>query len=418
MTKKPHVVVVGGGFAGLHVVRELKHAPADVTLVDRRNFHLFQPLLYQVATGALSPANIASPLRQILRGQENARVILGEVKSIDAKSIHLDELELPYDFLVVATGATHHYFGHDSWSEFAPGLKTLEDATQIRQRLLRAFEHAECSNDPQIIKRLLTFIVVGAGPTGVEMAGAFAEITRETLRDNFRNINPADAHVILVEGTDRVLPPYTPQLSIKAKEALMALGVDVRTQTFVENITAEGVTLRSGAALEHIMTSNIVWAAGVKASGMAKMLSDLTGAELDRSGRIYAHVDLSLNYKIFVAGDMVHYEQDGLPLPGVAPVAMQQGKFIGRYLTARLQGESLPVFRYRDLGTMATIGRQAAVADIRGVRFSGFLAWLAWLFVHLMQLVGFENRLLVLLQWGWNYVTRSRSARLITQPPK
>lgn len=420
------IVIIGGGFAGLQVAMGLKRAPVQVTLVDRRNFHLFQPLLYQVATGGLSPANIAAPLRGILARQKNCQVLMGEVSQIDVqrRRIQVAERELSYDILVVAAGATHSYFGHGDWEKFAPGLKTIEDATEIRRRVLSAFEAAERSTDPDQQRRLLTFAIVGAGPTGVELAGSIAEMSRHSLKGDFREINPASAHVVLIEAADRVLMAYPPELSAKAEASLHRLGVAVRKRAYVEEINAEGVKLKTDNGSEFLATETVLWAAGVQASPLAKMLADATGADLDRAGRIVVQPDLSLPGQpgIFVIGDMAHYAgSDGKSLPGVAYVAISQGKFIAKVIKARLAGRPSPKYRYRDLGNLATIGRSAAVADIGKFHFSGFFAWLLWLFVHLLKIVSFRNRVLVFLQWGWNYFSYDRAARLITgttlEPP-
>jgi NADH:ubiquinone reductase (H+-translocating) len=413
------ILIIGGGFAGLHVAMGLKRAPVQVTLVDRRNFHLFQPLLYQVATGGLSPANIAAPLRGILARQRNCQVLMGEVTRIDLanRRVQIENRELAYDILVVAAGATHSYFGHPEWEQIAPGLKTIEDATEIRRRILTAFEAAERSNNADERRRLLNFVIVGAGPTGVELAGALAEISRHSLQGDFREINPAEAQIVLIEAGERVLAAYPPELSVKAEEALHRLGVAVRTRTAVEQISAEGVTLKTVSGTEFLATDTMLWAAGVQASPLARMLAEASGATLDRAGRIVVEADLSLPDQpgVFVLGDMAHYEgPDGKPLPGVAPVAISQGKFIAKLIKARLKGRKPPTYRYRDLGSLATIGRSAAVADIGKFHFSGFLAWLMWLFIHLMKIVSFRNRVLVFLQWGWSYFSYDRSARLIT----
>ncbi len=424
MTKGHRVVVVGGGFGGLYAVQSLRRVPVDITLIDRRNFHLFQPLLYQVATGGLSPANIAAPLRSILARQKNARVLLGEVVGIDPpqRCVHLrDGASIPYDALVVATGATHNYFGNDQWEPVAPGLKTLEDATCIRARLLHAFEAAERAADPQQIRAWLTFVVIGAGPTGVEMAGAVAEVARDTLRHDFRTINPAEAHVLLVDAADRVLPSYPPALSIRAAAGLARLGVIVRTGVTVADCRPTEVVLRSQAGEERVATRTVIWAAGVRASRLGRVVAEATGAMLDRVGRVVVEPDLTVprHPEIFVIGDLAACaDANGRPLPGIAPVAMQQGRYVARLIEHRLHGRTLPTFHYRHRGSMATIGRAAAVADLGWIRFSGYLAWLAWLFVHLMFIVEFHNRLLVLLQWAWNYFTRNRSARLITGVPR
>lgn len=412
------VVIIGGGFGGLYAARSLKRAPVQVTLIDRRNFHLFQPLLYQVATGGLSPGEIASPLRSVVSRQRNTTVLLGEVVDVDVEKriVRLSDGEVPYDELIVATGATHHYFGHDEWAAQAPGLKTIEDATEIRRRILLAFETAEREPDPVRRDAWLTFAVIGAGPTGVELAGALSEIANDTLRNDFRAIHPTDARILLIEAADRVLPAYAPDLSEKARSALERLGVSVRLRTSVSAIDAHGVTASADGHHEQIPTRTVLWAAGVQASPLARLLARATGASLDRNGRIHVVPDLSLpgHPEIVAIGDMVHREQDGALLPGIAPVAMAQGRYAARRVVARAAGRPVAPFRYRDKGTMATIGRSAAVADLRVVRFSGLLAWLAWLFIHLLYLVEFENRLMVLVQWAWMYFTRNRGARLIT----
>lgn len=413
------VVIVGGGFAGLNAALALRRAPVKITLVDRRNFHLFQPLLYQVATGGLSPANIAYPLRAIVRRQRNCRVLLGEVRGFDVpnRTIRLKDGTAPYDTLIVAAGAAHSYFGHPEWEALAPGLKTIEDATEIRHRFLAAFEAAEREEDPERKRAWLNFLVVGGGPTGVELAGALAEIARDSLKHDFRRINPADAHVVLVEAADRVLSTYPEKLSKKAQRSLERLGVALRVGTMVTGIHSDDVELKSAAGAEKFPTHTVLWAAGVEASPLAKSLAEATGAAIDRAGRIVVEPDLSLrgHPEVFVLGDMANYShQGGKPLPGVAPVAIQQGRFVARLIDARLNGRTLPKFHYRDLGSLATIGRSAAVADFGRLMFSGFFAWLLWLFIHLMNLVSFRNRLLVFIQWAWNYFTYDRAARLIT----
>jgi NADH dehydrogenase len=420
MDKVHHVVVIGGGFGGLSAVHRLKRAPVRVTLLDRRNFHLFQPLLYQVATGQLSPANIATPLRALLKRQKNVQVLLAEVADIDVarRRVILSDGTLDYDSLIVAAGARHHYFGHADWEERAPGLKTIEDATTIRRRVLLAFEAAERETDPNRRQAWLTFVVVGAGATGVELAGALGELAHHTLRGNFKSINPADAQILLVEGTDRVLPPFPPKLSAKAAAALARLGVTVRANTTVTDVQPEEVCLGCGDQSERVATHTILWAAGVDASGLGRALAKGTGAALDRAGRVAVQPDLSLpgHPEVFVIGDMANFtHQTGQPLPGVAQVAMQQGCYAADVIQRRLRGAAaLPPFHYKDYGSMATIGRAAAVVDLHWLRFGGYLAWLVWLFVHLMSIVTFGNRLLVLIQWAGNYFTRSRSARLIT----
>jgi NADH:quinone reductase (non-electrogenic) len=417
---QPHrVVIVGGGFGGLNAARSLKRAPVEVTLIDRRNFHLFQPLLYQVATGGLSPANIAAPLRSIVERQKNCEVLLGEVRGFDVakRTVQFDSREIPYDTLIVAAGAQDNYFGHPEWERFAPGLKSIEDATAIRRRLLSAFELAETQGDLDHRRTPLTFVIVGGGPTGVELAGTMAEIARHTLKHEFRHIDPSDAQIILIEAGDRILAAYPPDLSAKAQRSLERLGVLVRTKTMVAGIARDHVLVKFGGAEEQLPTNTVVWAAGVLASPLARQLAEATGAQLDRGGRVVVEPDLSLpgHPNVFVLGDMANFsQQDGRPLPGVAPVAIQQGRYVAKLIRARLNGRPLPPFRYRNLGNLATIGRSAAVAEFGKVHLSGFLAWWIWLFVHLLNLVSFRNRILVLIQWGWSYFSYDRSARLIT----
>ena len=412
------MVIIGGGFGGLYATRALKRAPADVTLIDRRNFHLFQPPLYQVATGGLSPGEIGSPLRAVLKRHGNTRVLMGEVVNIDVdrRVVHLSDGDVPYDELIVATGATHHYFGHAEWEPLAPALKTIEDATEMRRRILLAFETAEREADAREREAWLTFVVVGAGPTGVELAGALSEIANDTLKNDFRSIHPRDSRILLIEAADRVLPPYPPDLSEAARRSLQRLGVTVRLKTSVTAIEPDAVTVGIDGRTERIRTHTILWAAGVAASPLARQLATATGAELDRAGRIHVEPDLSLpgHPEIVVIGDMAHVEQDGAMLAGVAPVAMSEGRSAAQRVRARLAGREQPPYRYFDKGKMATIGRSAAVADLGFIRFSGLLAWLAWLFIHLLYLVEFENRLLVLVQWAFMYFTRNRGARLIT----
>jgi len=413
------VVIVGGGFGGLQAARALRNAPVEVTLIDRRNFHLFQPLLYQVATGALSPGDIASPLRHILRRQRNARVWLAEVTGVDATSrqVLLRDGSVAYDTLIVAAGAGYQYFGHEDWRPLAPALKTVEEALDMRARIFSAVEAAERERDPAVRRAWLTFVIVGGGPTGVELAGALGEIAHDTLRHDFRTSDPRQARIVLVEGADRVLPGYPPDLCSKAATSLGRLGVTVRTGTTVVSIDPEGVTVRAAGTEERVPARVVLWAAGVRASSLAGILAAATGAEVDRSGRIVVGPDLSVagHPGIFVIGDMAHTRDgEGRPLPGVAPVAMQQGRYVAGVLRNRLQGQATASFRYRDRGNMATIGRAAAVADLGWIHFAGLPAWLAWLFVHLMNIVGFENRVLVLVQWAWSYFTWNRGARLIT----
>jgi NADH dehydrogenase len=429
MSKRTHeVVIIGGGFGGLRAAKRLKKAPVKVTLIDRRNFHLFQPLLYQVATGALSPADISSPLRGILKKAKNVQVLMADVTDIDlaAREVIMGEgNRITYDSLIIATGMHHQYFGHEEWAPFAPGLKTIEDATEIRRRILSAFEQAEMETNPEKRKALLTFVVVGAGPTGVEMAGSISEIAQLTLRDNFRNINPADARVILVEGVERVLPTYPTMLSQKALDTLKKHAIEVRTQSFVTDIGPEQVVLKVGDQLETIATKTVIWATGVIGSPLGKLLAEKTGAELDKQGRLLVQPDLSVpgHPEIFVIGDLAHYEQDGKPLPGVAQVAMQGGAYVAEIIQKRLKGEAVEAvekpFHYTNFGNLATIGWTSAVADLPfRIRLWGFAGWLFWVFVHLMKIVEFENRVSVFVQWVFNYFTRNRSARLITNLPE
>jgi NADH:ubiquinone reductase (H+-translocating) len=410
--RAPRVVIVGGGFAGLAAARGLRRAPVRVTLVDRRNHHVFQPLLYQVATAALSPADVSAPIRGILRRQANLEVRMAEVVDVDlrARAVVLaggDRLE--YDFLVIATGATHAYFGHPEWAPLAPGLKTIEDATDIRRRFLLAFEAAEREDDPEARRALLTFVVVGAGPTGVELAGAMAEIARHSIVRDFRRIDPATARIVLVEGGPRVLPAYAPSLAAYAERALGRIGVEVRTGAVVTRVDPEGVEIGG----ERIATRNVVWAAGVTASPLGARL----GAPLDRAGRVRVAPDLTVpgHPEVYVTGDLAGLDgADGRPLPGVAPVANQQGRHAARNVRLALQGRPLRPFRYVDRGSMATIGRNAAVLEAGRLKMKGLPAWLAWLFVHIFALIGFRNRAMVMLQWAWSYLTWQRGARLIT----
>jgi NADH:ubiquinone reductase (H+-translocating) len=427
--REHHVVVVGGGFGGLQAVSKLKHAAVEITLIDRRNFHLFQPLTYQVATGALSPGEVAYPLRAIFKRDGNVRVLLAEVSDfdLDAHELRLRSLSpvpaperLGYDSLIVAGGSHYSYFGHEKWQMFAAEVKSIESALAVRSRLLAAFEAAEAEPNAVVRGEWLTFVVVGAGPTGVEMAGQIAELARDTLRRDFRTIDPRRARILLVEAADRVLMSFPPSLSAKAERSLQRLGVTVLTGRTVIEIDAAGVTLdrRDGGA-ERIASRAVVWAAGVTASGLAGRLAELTGAERDSAGRVIVESDLTLpgHPEVFAIGDMVRVRDvsgDPVPLPGVAPVAMQQGRYAAKAIRARLRGREQGAFRYRDKGNVATIGRAAGVADIKGVRLSGFAAWATWLVVHLWYLIGFQNRLLVLIRWSFSFATHGRGARLIT----
>jgi NADH dehydrogenase len=420
MDAKCRVVIVGGGFGGLYAAKRLGHAPVSLTLVDRRNFHLFQPLLYQVATGALSPGEIASPLRAVVGRNRNTEVVLGEVRDLDAvnRRLILTDGEVPYDELIVATGATHSYFGHDDWAAIAPGLKTIENATAIRSRLLSAFERAERETDPAVRREWLNFVIVGGGPTGVELAGALAEIANDSLRHDFHHIDPTSAHILLVEGENRVLPVFPPELSAKAEQQLSKLGVHTRTGTRVTGIDVQGVTMTGAGGEERLAARTVLWAAGVRASSMGKVLANRAGAQLDKVGRVMVEPDLTIagHPEIRVIGDLANFShQTGKPLPGVAQVAIQQGHYAAKAIRAKLDGKSLAPFRYFDKGNLATIGRNKAVADFGFLRVSGFPAWFLWVFVHLMYLVEFENRLLVFVEWVYNYFTHNRGARLITK---
>ncbi|OAI48086.1 pyridine nucleotide-disulfide oxidoreductase [Planctomycetaceae bacterium SCGC AG-212-F19] len=418
----PHrVVIIGGGFGGLTLARRLRRAPVEVTLIDRRNHHLFQPLLYQVATGGLSAANIAAPLRSVLRKNRNVTVLMGEVVGIDvaARQVRIrdDERPVPYDTLVVATGVRHQYFGHPEWEELAPGLKSIEDATEIRRRLLLSFEKAEHDADTQRRARYLTFVIVGGGPTGVELAGTIGEMAHHTMRNDFRNIDPRTARIILLEGADRLLLAFPPELSARTEKALAELGVTVRTCALVTNVEPEGVTFKCAGKTEHIAAHTVLWAAGVAGSPLGAILAQGAGAVIDRAGRVEVGPDLTVpgHPELFVIGDLAACrDANGKFLPGVAPVAMQSGKYVAKLIQARLAGKIMPPFQYRDRGSMATIGRARAVADLGWIRLSGYPAWMAWLVIHLAYIVTLDNRILVLIQWAWNYFTRNRSARLIT----
>lgn len=419
----PHIVIVGGGFGGLYAAKSLKDAPVKVTLIDKRNFHLFQPLLYQVATGTLSPADIASPLRVVLSKHKNTQVLLDKVVDIDpeAKKVYLEDRDhLDYDALIVATGVSHHYFGNDQWQDDAPGLKTVEDALEMRRRIFLAFEAAEKETDPQKRQALLTFVVVGGGPTGVELAGAIAEIAHQSVKDDFRDIDTTKAKVLLFEGMDRILPPYPEECSAKAQKSLEKLGVDVQTKTLVTNIADSSVTYRQGEAVSTVNAHTILWAAGVRASFMGKVLAERTGAELDRAGRVIVESDLSIkDYPdVFVIGDLANFPHQGeRPLPGVAPVAMKEGEYVADLIAKRVIGIQVKPFSYRDLGSMAVIGQNKAVANLNFARFSGFIAWIIWVFAHIYYLIEFDNKLVVMIQWAWNYITQGRGARLITINP-
>jgi NADH:ubiquinone reductase (H+-translocating) len=426
---RQRIVVIGGGFGGLQAVKALARADAEITLVDRHNYHLFQPLSYQVATGALSPGDIAVPLRHILRRQKHVRVILGEAVGFDLEGRHVtlrtdgadDHLELPYDTLVVAGGSDYSYFGHDAWREVALEVKNLDSALEVRGRILHAFEAAELSPADQA--SWLTFVVVGAGPTGVEMAGQIAELARDTLRGEFRSIDPGAGRVLLIETGDKVLGAFADPLPQRAARSLERIGVTPMLGQTVVGVRADSVELEDGAgARTTIETKTVIWAAGVRASALAQLLGQASGAEVDRAGRLTVGADLTLpkHPEVLALGDMVRVLDAGtgepVTLPGLAPVAMQEGRYAALLVRRRLAGKPPPPpFRYRDKGTLATIGRARAVADVRGLRFSGFLAWAAWLTIHIFYLIGFENRAVVLLRWGYSYVTRGRGSRLITE---
>jgi len=421
--------VIGGGFGGLEAAKHLASAEVELTLIDRRNFHLFQPLTYQVATGALSPAEVCYPLRAIFKGRRNVRVMMAEVTAIDLVGRELqlrsgggEELRVGYDNLVVAGGSAYSYFGHEEWRQVAPEVKSLESALELRARLLGAFEEAELQRDPERRRALLTFVVVGAGPTGVEMAGQIAELARDTLRNEFREIDPGEGRVLLVEMGDRVLSGFPPSLSRRAQRALERLGVTPMLRHTVVGIEAESVTVEAaGGEAGRIPAHNVIWAAGVTASALGANLAEQTGADLDRAGRILVEPDLTLpgHPEVLTIGDMVRVrEADGSAriFPGVAPVAMQQGRYAAKAVRARLEGRTPGPFHYLDKGNLATIGRARAVADLHFLRLSGFPAWLTWLLVHIWYLIGFQNRMLVLVRWIYSFLTRGRGARLIAGP--
>ncbi len=412
------VVIIGGGFGGIETAKALRKAPVHVTLIDRRNFHLFQPLLYQVATGGLSPGDIAYPLRGILRDLRNVATVLAEVRDVDVarRRVLTSAGDIPYDTLVVSAGASHSYFGNGQWERFAPGLKTPEQATRIRHKILYAFEAAEIENDPDKRRAWLTFVIVGAGPTGVELAGTLGEIARDTLTGDFRRIDPSEARIHLVDMSHRVLSGFPEELSAAAERSLIRLGVQPRTGVKVTAIDADGVTLEGPQGERRIAAKTVIWAAGVEANPLGRLLAEKTDAHTDRAGRLLVQPDCSLpgHPEIFVIGDLADYRhQGGGSLPGLAPVAMQQGKYVGQSIVRRLRGETAKPFRYFDKGTLATIGRNHAVGYFGKFKFHGTPAWLMWLFVHLMYLVGFQNRVLVALQWAFHYFTFNRNARLI-----
>jgi len=413
--KKPRVVLVGAGFGGLKAAQKLAKLPVQVTVIDRKNHHTFQPLLYQVATAGISPGEIAAPIRWILRGHDNVEVLLGEVVGFDLERrlVRLSDLEIPYDYLVVAAGAGHSYFGHDSWERLAPGLKTVEDALEIRRRVLLAFELAEKDTLANAAEPPLNFVIVGAGPTGVELAGTLAEIASQVLRNEFKAIDPKRTRIILLEGGPRILPTYAPDLSLSAARQLHKLGVEVRASAMVTNIEPGAVWVGK----ERIPATVVLWAAGVAASNLGKQLD----APLDRAGRVLVNRDLSVpnHPEVFVIGDLAALKDEhGNLLPGVAPVALQEGRAVAKNIARDLENTPRKDFHFVDKGSLATIGRAAGVAQIRGLHISGYFAWLAWLFVHVFFLIGFRNRLIVLIQWAWSYLTYERGARLITGDTK
>ncbi len=420
MSTRKRVVIIGGGFGGLNAAQSLAKCDVDVTLIDRRNFHLFQPLLYQVATGGLSPANIAAPIRGVLQTQRNTRVLMDEVTQIDPRgsSVRLKGGEVVgFDYLIVAAGGRNDYFGHPEWEQHAHGMKTVEDATILRRHIFKAFEDAELETDPQRIASLLTFVVVGAGPTGVELAGAIAEIARDTLHQNFRKIDPASARIVLLDGSDRVLPAMHPALSEQARQRLIGLGVDVRLKAKVVRLEKGLVEVECDGQKQVLLAETKIWAAGVRASVLGEILAQACGAQIDRGGRVIVGPELNIPgfENVFVIGDLANAkDKNGKPLPGLATVAIQQGKYVAKSIRARIKSKPVAAFTYFDKGTMATIGRGAAVAQIAGLRIGGWIAWVMWLFIHLMYLVSYSNRILVMVQWGWSYFTFGRSARLIT----
>lgn len=409
-TSLPHVVIIGAGFGGLQAARALGKAPVKVTIIDRTNHHLFQPLLYQVATAALSPADISSPVRHVLRKQKNTNVLLAEVTGIDVESklVLMHDKSISYDYLIVATGARENYFGHDEWRQVAPGLKSIEDATSIRRKVLLSFELAEQESDPERVKELLTFVVVGAGATGVELAGAIAEISHKALASEFRHIDPHQARILLIEAGPRILAAFPEALSRKAHRELVKMGVEVHVDLAVSDIDAQGVT----AASEHIASQTVVWTAGVLASQAGQWL----GVETERAGRVKVSERLTIpnHPEVFVIGDTSLSMQNGRPLPGVAPVAMQQGRYVAATIKQRVTGQPVQVFHYHDKGSMATVGRSFAIVKLGPLQIGGFFAWITWMAVHIMYLIGFENRIIVMMQWAWAFLTFQRRARLIT----
>ncbi len=419
MDQVKQVVIVGGGFGGLFAAKNLASPHLAITLIDRRNFHLFQPLLYQVATGGLSPGDIASPLRAILAKQKNTRVIQDQVVDIDPDNrlvMTSGGRAIAYDYLILATGVRHHYFGNAHWAKDAPGLKTLENALDLRQRILSAFERAELESDPQRRRTLQRFVIVGAGPTGVELAGALGELAHATLRGSFRQLNLEDTEIVLLEGGPQILAGFAPSLAASATRALNRLGLKVYTSALVTQIDGEQITYQLGGSTHQLEAGTVLWAAGIKASPLCKVLAERFGANLDRAGKVVVDEWLALpgHREVFAIGDMAHYEHDGKPLPGVAPVAMQQGRSVAKQILAEVTGRQRTAFRYRDKGSLAVIGRNAAVAQVGKLKFWGFPAWLLWALIHIHYLIEFDNKAMVSFQWFWNYLTRKRGALLIT----
>ncbi|MFH2048629.1 MAG: NAD(P)/FAD-dependent oxidoreductase [bacterium] len=419
MKKQHHVVIIGGGFGGLWAAKTFKNSSVKITLIDKRNFHLFQPLLYQVATGSISPGDIASPLRGILSRQKNLKVMMGQMIDIDYQhqQVILNDGRIDYDFLIVATGAVNHYYGNEQWGKYAPGLKSIEDAIAIRRKIYSAFEMAEIINDPVKREELLTFIIIGGGPTGVELAGAIGEIAHITLKNDFQNIDPSYSKILLLEGGKRILPTFPESLAIAAEKSLNKLGVEVRSGVLVKDIIHNGVLVEEDGKNYRINSTNIMWGAGVKPTQLGEVLVKADGALLDKQGRIKVNNDLSIpgHENVFVIGDLAHFEHNlENPLPGVAPVAMSQGRYAARLIMHLIKGKKYKSYHYINRGNLAVIGRAAAIADFGWLRVKGYPAWLLWLFVHLMYLVEFDNRLIVFVEWAWSYFTRKRGVRLIT----
>jgi len=421
MNKKHHVVIVGAGFGGLYAAKKLcKNKNIRITIIDKRNFHLFQPLLYQVATGGLSPGDIASPIRSILRKYKDTSVLRGKVVDIEPKSkrvVLMDGDQISYDSLIIATGVRYNYFGNEEWLGISPPLKTMEDSLGIRHRIFKAFEEAEREQDNETREQWMRFIIIGAGPTGVELAGALGELAHFTLKNNFRNYDPKDTEIILIEAADRILPSYPEKLSNSAEKSLESLGVTIRKNTYVGDLKQNEVIINNGNVKESIKAKTIIWAAGVKATRIGEVIKDRFNIETDNVGRVYVNEDLSINDNndVFVIGDLSLFtHQNNEPLPGVAPVAMQQGKYVAEKIIRMLEGESFKAFRYRHKGNLAVIGRNKAVADLGFLKINGFIAWLIWIFIHIRYLIEFDNKVLVMIQWGWYYITMKRGARLIT----